>query len=38
VPNGAVRLVSGATNRRKVIEVDGVDAAALEGRWPGLDV
>jgi uncharacterized protein YggU (UPF0235/DUF167 family) len=38
VPNGRVRLVSGATNRRKVLEVEGVDAAAVRARWPGLDV
>jgi uncharacterized protein YggU (UPF0235/DUF167 family) len=38
VPNGRVRVVSGATNRRKVIEVEGLDAAALKARWPGLDV
>jgi uncharacterized protein YggU (UPF0235/DUF167 family) len=38
VPNRAVRLVAGAANRRKVVEVDGVDAAALKARWPDLDV
>jgi uncharacterized protein (TIGR00251 family) len=29
VPRGAVRLVAGATGRNKVVEVDGVDAAAI---------
>lgn len=38
LPNGRVRLVSGATNRRKVVEVEGVDAAALKARWADLDV
>jgi uncharacterized protein YggU (UPF0235/DUF167 family) len=38
LPRSRVRLAAGATNRRKVVEVDGVDAAALRGRWPGLDV
>lgn len=33
-----IRLVSGASNRRKLIEVDGLEAAALRSRWPGLDV
>lgn len=33
-----VRLVTGASNRRKLIEVDGLDAATLRSRWPGLDV
>lgn len=38
VPASRVRLVAGASNRRKLIEVDGLDAAALRARWPGLDV
>ena len=38
VPTGRVRLVAGATARRKVIDVDGVEPAALRARWPGLDV
>jgi len=38
VPKGQVRLVVGATNRRKLIEIEGVAAAALRDRWPGLDV
>ena len=38
VPSRRVRLVAGATNRRKVIEVEGVDADAVKARWPGLDV
>jgi uncharacterized protein YggU (UPF0235/DUF167 family) len=33
-----VRIVSGATNRRKVVEVEGVDAAAVKARWSGVDV
>jgi uncharacterized protein YggU (UPF0235/DUF167 family) len=38
VPSSRVRLVSGATNRRKILEVEGLDAAALRAHWPGLDV
>jgi uncharacterized protein len=38
VATGRVRLVAGATNRRKVIEIEGADAPALRARWPGLDV
>ena len=38
LPRNRVRLAAGATNRRKVIEVDGVEPAVLRGRWPGLDV
>jgi hypothetical protein len=35
---GRVRLVAGAASRRKLIEIDGLDAAALRVRWPDLDV
>jgi uncharacterized protein len=38
VGRGNVRVVSGATGRRKLVEVDGVDSAALRTRWPGLAV
>ncbi len=38
LPRSRVRLVGGATNRRKTVEVTGVGPAALRGRWPGLDV
>jgi hypothetical protein len=38
VGRGSVRLVTGATGRRKLVEVDGVDPAALRTRWPGLAV
>jgi uncharacterized protein len=36
VPKGAVRIVSGATSRTKTVAVDGVTAAAIDTRWPGL--
>lgn len=36
VPGSAVRLASGQTSRVKLVEVDGVDAAAVAVRWPGL--
>ena len=35
VARGAVRVVTGATGRRKVVELD-VDPAALAAAWPGL--
>jgi uncharacterized protein YggU (UPF0235/DUF167 family) len=38
VPRTRIELVSGAHNRRKLIEVDGLDVAHLKARWPGLDV
>ena len=38
VPVSAIRLVRGATGRRKVLEVDGLEAGTLRSRWPGLDV
>ncbi len=36
VPRGAVRLVAGETSRVKVVEVGGVEPAAIAARWPGL--
>ena len=33
-----VRVVAGAANRTKLIEIEGVEPAALRARWPGLDV
>jgi uncharacterized protein YggU (UPF0235/DUF167 family) len=38
LPKGRVQLVAGATNRHKVIEIDGVEPAVLRARWPALDV
>jgi uncharacterized protein YggU (UPF0235/DUF167 family) len=38
VARGRVRIASGATSRRKVVEVDGVSAGALHSRWPDLTV
>ena len=32
VPKGAVRIVTGETSRNKLIEVDGLDAAAIRAR------
>ncbi len=37
-PRTSVRLVRGATNRRKTILIEGLAAATLEARWPGLAV
>jgi uncharacterized protein YggU (UPF0235/DUF167 family) len=31
-----VRIVAGASSRQKLVVVDGVDAAAVLERWPGL--
>jgi uncharacterized protein YggU (UPF0235/DUF167 family) len=38
VPRTSVRLVTGATGRRKVVAVEGADRAALVARWPDLGV
>ncbi|MEO8273053.1 MAG: DUF167 domain-containing protein [Chloroflexota bacterium] len=38
VAAGRVRVVAGATARRKLIEVEGLEQGALRARWPGLDV
>ena len=38
LPRGRVRLVAGATNRHKLIEIEGLEPAAVRARWPGLDV
>jgi uncharacterized protein len=38
VPRRAVRIVAGATGRRKLVVVDGVEAAVVVARWPGLRV
>lgn len=31
-----VRIVAGAGSRQKLVVVDGVDAATVLARWPGL--
>ncbi len=36
VPPSAVRIVSGATARRKTIAVESVPAEAILARWPGI--
>lgn len=33
-----VRIVAGASSRRKLIVVDGLEPAAIVARWPGLRV
>jgi uncharacterized protein YggU (UPF0235/DUF167 family) len=38
VPRTRVALVVGASSRRKLIEIEGVDVATIRARWPGLDV
>ncbi len=38
LPKGRVRVVGGGSNRRKLIEVDGLEPGELRARWPGLDV
>jgi uncharacterized protein YggU (UPF0235/DUF167 family) len=38
VPRSRVALVVGASSRRKVLEVDGLDQSLIGDRWPGLDV
>jgi len=36
VPAGAVRLVSGATGRTKVVAIEGIGPERLRERWPDL--
>jgi uncharacterized protein (TIGR00251 family) len=36
VRRGAVTLTAGASSRHKRVHVGGLDAAALQARWPGL--
>ncbi|HEY4945391.1 MAG TPA: DUF167 domain-containing protein [Candidatus Limnocylindrales bacterium] len=36
ITSSDVRIVAGATARRKVVAVAGIDAPALRSRWPGL--
>ena len=36
VPRTSVRIASGASARTKMVEVDGIDAAEVGRRWPGL--
>ena len=36
VAPSALRVVAGASSRVKVVEVEGLDAAAIARRWPGL--
>ncbi len=36
VARGAVRIISGETARTKRVAIDGLDAAALDRRWPGV--
>jgi len=38
VPRSDIQLVTGATARRKIVAVDGVDRKALLARWPDLAV
>ena len=38
VARGGVRIVTGATARRKVVAVVGIEAPAVRSRWPGLAV
>ena len=33
-----VRIVAGATSRRKLVVVDGIAVEAVVARWPGLKV
>jgi uncharacterized protein len=38
VRRGAVTLTAGATSRHKRCRIDGLEAAPLLARWPGLSV
>ncbi len=37
VPPTTVRITRGSTARDKVLEIDGLDPAAIADRWPGID-
>ena len=36
IPKRDVRLIAGAASRTKLIVIEGVDAAVILERWPGL--
>jgi len=36
IARAGVRIVAGATARRKLVAVAGIDAPAVRSRWPGL--
>ena len=38
VARGGIRIVTGATARRKVMAVAGIEAPVVRSRWPGLAV
>jgi uncharacterized protein YggU (UPF0235/DUF167 family) len=38
VPSSAVTVVRGAAARRKLVQMEGLDAASLAERWPGIRV
>jgi uncharacterized protein YggU (UPF0235/DUF167 family) len=37
-PPSSIRITAGATSRRKIVQVDGLEPETLRSRWPGLDV
>ena len=36
IPKRDIRLIAGAASRTKLIVIEGVDAAVILERWPGL--
>ena len=38
VPPSTVSVISGASGRRKILAIAGLDAAAIGARWPELGV
>ncbi|MHB8460221.1 MAG: DUF167 family protein [Candidatus Limnocylindrales bacterium] len=38
VPRATVSLIAGATGRRKLVAVDGLEPGSLLARWPDLGV
>ena len=38
ISRSRVTLRSGAASRTKVVQVEGIEPAAIRSRWPGVDV
>ena len=38
IPKSSVTVVAGASSRNKRLSIDGVDAATVRTRWPGISL